>query len=257
MVRERLLARAGHLLARPDMFVSSGQSLDVMAQLLLGDLCFIDGREADFEAAAAALKCFGKLGVVGPFVAIFGEKGQYCCEVASVYAELFHQLGYLSEVTTIDETVWAALTSGLRERFEDVDWRPSQVEAELGPPSYIVGKTVWCYAPSAVGDRWVYFDFTRETVMQYETGKGSYADLGWKEEPLLRDIRVTDSDFDSGLILTLYGKVQRWGTGWWIKNPSTELGGAPKGVAAQLREIEQADPSQALRRSPPSGYRPD
>lgn len=255
-LKDRLAARAQALVARPDMFAADGSALGAMATQLLGDLCFIDGREDDYEAAVGGLRAYGERGVVGPFVAVFGENGSYYCEVASVYAEVLHRLGYLSGVTPVSDARYQSLTRELRSRFEEVDCRRSEVEAEFGPPSFAVSDTVWCYTSADPADAWVFFDFAREPVMQYEPGKGSYRDLEWGNDPLLRDIRAPASDFESGLILTLYGKVRRWGTGWWIAHEATRSR-APEGVAEQLRAIRDVDPSQALRRPPASGYRPD
>lgn len=36
------------------------------------------------------------------------------------------------------------------------------------------------------------------------------------EDPLVRAFRLPAENFESGLYLTLYGKVLRWGPGWWI-----------------------------------------
>jgi hypothetical protein len=66
-----------------------------MARGLLADLCFLDEREADQDAVEMVLRAYGKLGVAGPFIAMFGEDRSCVAEVASVFAEQFHRLGYL------------------------------------------------------------------------------------------------------------------------------------------------------------------
>ena len=113
----------------------------------------------------------------------------------------------------------------------------SEVEAEIGPPSCAVGDMVWCYAPATSSEGWVFFDFARERVLQYKAGKGRYQDLEWKSDPLLRNVRVPAPDFDSGLVLTLYGKVCRWGTGWWIVQAEQGRPNAPDGIAGQFRDV--------------------
>lgn len=58
-------------------------------------------------------------------------------------------------------------------------------------------------------------------------GAGTYESLA-EVDPLVRSIRIPAADFESGLVLTLYGKVLRWGAGWWIHQPERErLGGVP------------------------------
>ncbi|MEV6427222.1 hypothetical protein [Nocardia sp. NPDC051463] len=79
-------------------------------------------------------------------------------------------------------------------------------------------------------------------------GKGRF-DGGFDLDPLVRDIRVPAADFEEGLVLTLYGKVLRWGPGSWIHQPSETRTGEQGAIAAQLRRIEIADPSRGRRRN--------
>jgi hypothetical protein len=66
------------------------------------------------------------------------------------------------------------------------------------------------------------------------------------DDPLIRSARFPAADFEAGLILTLYGKVLRWGPGWWIHQPDG-LTDEQQAIAAQLREVEAGDPSTSLR----------
>ena len=235
------------------MFAADGRSFDLLSRILLGDLCFIDGREDDQARAEEHLRTFGKLGVVGPFEAVFGGNGRYTDEVASVHAEVFHRLGYFTAVEPVAARDWAEFATSLRTQFEEGDHRRSEVDAMIGPPSLAIG-TVSCYASPVPSDSWVFFDFAREQVMQYQAGEGTYKDLEWCNDPLLRDIRVPAPTFDEGLILPLYGRVRRWGTGWWTREGAPSS--APEGVPEALRLIDAADPSQSLRQPPAVGYRP-
>ena len=227
--------------------------MDTLNLILLDDLCFIDGRDDEYAAERERLRAYGKVGVPGPFQALFGEKGHYVDEVASVYAEVFHRLGYLTAVEPRDEPDWPAFVAGLRHRFAQGDHRRSEVESEIGRPSLAIG-TVWCYVPAGASGAWVFFDFAVDRSLRYQRGEGTFRQTD--DDPLLRDVRLPAPTFEAGLVLTLYGRVLRWGTGWWTAE-DTEPHAAPDGVAEQLRAIEAADPSQALRRPPPSGYRPD
>ena len=133
--------------------------------------------------------------------------------------------------------------AGVRDWIADRDVRRGEVVEAFGPPSFEIGRHILCYAPDD-GSGWIFFDCFTEPSTSYQPGKGSY---GYErdEDPLVRDVRVPAEDFEQGLILTLYGRVLRWGPGWWIDHP----GHAPRSaeteaIAAQLRGIRAADPSQ-------------
>lgn len=235
-------------LTRPGMYATDGRAYDVQAGTLLADLCFLDERETDGERVREVLRGYGTLGVVGPFEALFGEGGRYVDEVASVFAEQFHSLGYLAVDRLLDKAGWDELIGSLHDRFDGHDVRRSEVEAAFGPPSLAIGKRVLCYAPSE-GAGWVFFDCYSEPVSRYEAGLGRYT-ADPDHDPLVRSVRRPAEGFDAGLILTLYGKVLRWGPGWWIHQPD-HLPAEQQAIAAQLRGIEAQNPSIALRPTPP------
>ena len=230
------------MFSRPSMWAGDGSSFQVLAELLLDDLSYLDDRSEDYQAAKLQLKRYGERGLVGPFKAIFGEAGSYVSEVASVLAEVFCRLGYLPSVMPINDRSLDELAAQVS-AFDGVDFRQSAIEAILGPPSFRAGHDTWCYVVAEPTAPWLFLDFGRDSVLQYQAGRGTYDDIEWKADPLLRDVRLPRSDFEAGLILTLYGKVHRWGTGWWIERPGS---GAPAGVAEQLREIADRDPSHTL-----------
>jgi len=241
------------MFSRPAMWASTGPSFQSLAGLLLEDLSYLDDRQEEYQASTLQLKRYGQRGVVGPFKAIFGEGGSYVSEVASVLAEIFCRLGYLPSVTPTNGLSLDELAAQLS-AFDGADIRQSEIEPILGPPSFRAGHDTWCYVVGEPTAPWLFLDFARDRVLQYQEGKGTYDDIEWKSDPLLRDVRLPASDFEAGLILTLYGKVRRWGSGWWIEQPDSR---APAGVAEQLREIADRDPSQSLRRGPALGYRPE
>ncbi|MGW4121258.1 hypothetical protein [Nocardia sp. NPDC004711] len=240
-LKQRWLTEAQQVFARPEMWARSGPEMESVAGGRLRDLCYLDERDDEHEHIRELLRDFGKLGVHGPFAAVFGVEGRCTAEVASVYAELYHRLGYLlvERLLTADE--WLPLTR-LREWVGDRDLRRSEVETAFGAPSLRVGKRVLCYAP-ADGGQWVFFDCWDEPPLRYVPGKGRF-DGGFDPDPLVRDIRVPAADFEEGLVLTLYGKVLRWGPGWWIDHPSETQTDEQAAIATQLRRIEAADPSQ-------------
>jgi hypothetical protein len=236
------------MLTRPGMWASDGRAFDVLARGLLSDLCFLDEREQDLDEVHAVLRGYGKLGVAGPFIALFGGDRNCVAEVASIFAEQFHRLGYLPTERLLDAAEWNRMTGSIRERFDGHDVRRGEAEASFGRPSLVVDKRVLCYAPA---DRsgWVFVDCFAEHHGEYVPGAGRYEWRG-DDDPLVRAVRLPSADFESGLTLTLYGKVLRWGPGWWLDHPEG-LSDEQLAIAAQLRSVESGDPSQALR--PPHG----
>jgi hypothetical protein len=238
------MERLGPMVTRPTMYARDGAAFDAMARTLLADLCFLDEREQDLAAVEAALRGYGKLGVAGPFAAVFGTRRNCVAEVASIFAEQFHRLGYLQVQRQMDHAEWQHVIGRLRHRFDGRDVRRSEVETEFGQPSLLIDKRVLCYAPSDPSG-WIFIDCFTEYQQRYEPGTGSYRRQR-DEDPLVRAVRQPAPDFESGLILTLYGKLLRWGAGWWLDHPEG-LTATQAAIAAQLRDVEAADPSQAPR----------
>jgi hypothetical protein len=230
---------------RTSMYASTGREMQFLAGQLLADLCFLDDRDADWEQEQARLQSYGKLGVTGAFEALFGSP--HCqAEVASVYAEVLHRLGYLTIASPVSQERWRELAGGLREHFEDRDVRQSQAEGILGQPSLVIDRKVLCYAPADPAACWLFIDCHPERATRYDAGHGRYT-ADRDADPLVRAVRVSGPDFEAGLILTLYGKTLRWGPGWWTEHPSESWPAEQVAIAGQLREINAADPSQALR----------
>jgi hypothetical protein len=217
------------------MFAATGSDLDSRCRGLVSDLCFLDDRDEEGRAALDGLHRYGKLGVSGPFTTMFGREHRPIAEVASVFAELFHRLGYL----TVDPATW----TGARERFEAGDVHRSEVVAECGEPSLVIDKRVLCYAP-ADGSGWTFVDCWSEPVQAYMPDTGTYAVIATDDDPLVRAVRLPAERFEDGLVLTLYGRVLRWGTGWWLDHPAPNATDESRAIAAQLRRIRVEDPSQ-------------
>jgi len=55
------------------MYASTGRETQTLADQLLGDLCFLDDRDQEYEHALGQVRSFGKLGVAGWFEAMFGS----------------------------------------------------------------------------------------------------------------------------------------------------------------------------------------
>lgn len=237
-----------HMIKRPQMWALDGRAMQTLAQGALHDLCFIDEREAEYSEHRDELTRYGKLGVAGAFGAVFGDGCTYVAEVASVFSHIGARLGYVELDRRLSELEWRSLLSTVRTRYEEVDVRRSAVLEDLGEPSLIVGTRVLCYAGPAL-DEWASFDCWEETVTRYVIeGDGLRGNFRAEREddPLLRNVRVPAPSFNESLIMTTYGKVLRWGPGWWLRTDGSRPSGTPDGVREQLQGIDACDPSQAL-----------
>ncbi|MEU6191340.1 hypothetical protein [Nocardia sp. NPDC047038] len=110
-LKQRWLTEAQQVFARPGMYARSGPEMESVAGERLRDLCYLDDRDDEYEDVREFLRGFGKLGVHGPFAAIFDVERRCTDEVASVYAEVYHRLGYLPVERLLTEDEWLPLGS--------------------------------------------------------------------------------------------------------------------------------------------------
>lgn len=153
------------------MWATTGREMQSLADDRLASLCFLDDRDADYEQFRRSLECYGNVGVQGPFATMFDDR-QCVAEVASVYAEQFHRMGYLQVDRVCTAAEWAPFEH-LRDWVAERDIRRSEVEATFGPPSLVLGKRVLCYAPED-DSGWIFVDCWHETQHHYVPGKGRY-----------------------------------------------------------------------------------
>ncbi|MFB4293806.1 hypothetical protein ACBI99_39670 [Nonomuraea sp. ATR24] len=202
-LRQRWLETVPSMMKRAGMYASDGPQMETVARMFLENLCFLDERDEDFAAIRQTLgDRYGACGVPGAFAQVFGSGSRCVEEVASVYAEQFHRLGYLEVGGTLGESEWAALIDEARTWSGQRDVRRDEVEAAFGPPGLVVGLRVLCYVSTA--GEWAFFDCWEETVRRYAPGKGCCEPVPG-DGPLVRSVRVPAPDFRSGLVLTLFG----------------------------------------------------
>lgn len=242
-MRSRALTELRSAITRPRMYAGTGREMQAVAGRLLSDLCFIDEREDAYRAVVEELYRYGKLGVAGPFVKMFGDPRAAVSEVTSIYAEHAYRLGYLE----VDDRVPAGrlrfVSRGIRARYDSVDITRGEVVADLGPPSLVVDQRVLCYASDDPSERWIFVDVWPQPVSRYER-EGQQSTIPPEADPLVRTVRSHSAAFKDGLILTAFGKYLRWGPGWWIEHPSPVADQDQLDIAAQLRGIADQDPSQ-------------
>ncbi len=248
-LRNRWLELIPHLTARPSMYASLGGEMDLAAGTLLSDLCFLDDRDEDYEKIREDLRRrYGKRGVAGPFAAMFGLD-QCQAEVAAVYSEVFSRLGYLDVEPKVSPDRWAEMIASLPVLIEGRDLRLSEAEQKLGRASLVVDRRILCYASSRPSDGWVFVEAQAEITRRYDPQAGHYqADRD--RDPVVRSVRLSARGFENGLILSRYGKNLRWGEGWWLEHPERSATPESLAIAAQLRELRDADPSEQPGRGP-------
>jgi hypothetical protein len=192
------------------MFATTGGEMELLADGLLQDLCFLDDRDSEYgQARDDLLKHYGSVGVVGPFVAMFS---QFRCqaEVASIYAELFCRLGYFVVDCVVSLSRWAELTTDLLSQFDGRDLLRSEAEELLGAPSLVVDRRVLCYASPRSLDGWVFVDCYQASARKYVPGLARF-EVTSDADPPVRSVRRSTGRLKDGLILTQLGQQLRLG----------------------------------------------
>jgi hypothetical protein len=225
------------------MYARHDQDLDLFFRGLFADLCFLDEDDAQAEHIDDELSRYGPVGVTGPFRSCFGRSGDYRAEVASVWAEVMVASGYFTVPGQIVNTPWDVFLARLAQ-FDERDVRASQVTKALGPPSLVVDGRVFCYAPENRRLPWVFFDFVTESWEVYDYGMGRHR-VDVDADPLLRDVRVPAESFQSGLILTAFGKLARWGPHWWLTHSKSPQKTAQQQLMIRVRRLSPDDPVEA------------
>lgn len=206
-MRARLIEQISRMLQRPGMYATHDQDFEVMCQMRLGDLRFLDGLpELTRNDLGLSSKC-RSCGISGPFREVFGKETRCYNEVASVYAEIFHRYGYLAIDRLVSDNEWTALLSEADSAYTEGDTRLSEIVDAFGPPSFRIGRWLLCYAPEE-GTGWVFFDESDYMPDVYDPESGRFTS-GYPENPLLRSIRLPGADFEQSLRLSPRGEALR------------------------------------------------
>jgi hypothetical protein len=255
-IRAQQLKRLEAILARPVLWSVCGPDYEIAIRSQIGELSVIDEQGAEGGRwLDGLLRYHGESGVAGAFSAVFGLQGtqrnpyfdcEFLEEIGSVYARAMLHLGYLELERRLADTEWTTLREAVTE-YDSKDCRRSDIVSRFGEPSLAVGERVLCYVAQASDDAWVYFDcFENQAPAAYDIEKGGLAHNPWVKDPLLRDVRAPAANFADSFVLTAWGKLVRWGPGWWIDHPRPDLDAKSAAIAAQLRRIAENDPSQSL-----------
>ncbi len=201
--RNRLLQRLHGALMRPGMY-GDQDGVQLVLLNLLGDLVYIDERESELELAYSHLEARGMWSatrLIGPFCRRFSRVDSFEDEIASVFAEIAHGLGFLQLDRTLTKSEWNDIRRGARQICRERDWHLSQIKERFGSPSLVIGGSwhqVHCYA-STTDDGWVFFDYANEWL------NTKPARLRF-EDCILRSVRLPTPQFGRGVVYTQYGR---------------------------------------------------
>lgn len=157
-IRERAQSTLQAMLELPGT-QSFGQGYECMVLAQLGDLAFIDSREAELDQELELLRQRGpwsQLGTWGSLTNVFGSGADVTLQLASIYAQVAARLGYFNPVRRLTDIEWKGAG-------DVVDWataRPrcmADVKERYGEPSY---QGHWPCALGYAGpsdEQWLYF----------------------------------------------------------------------------------------------------
>ncbi|MEZ6096378.1 MAG: hypothetical protein R3C03_19475 [Pirellulaceae bacterium] len=212
-IRTYLLARLQCALLRPGM---CGGELGILN--LMEYVTFIDERSMEWQHRRKELherKCFNAGGVTGGFRQVLGfrQNGEHDDGVASVYARIAIQMGYLS--TEGEDRMNRLLTVGEFDSLES-QWHkfvemekcvPDDVISRFGVPSIRWGTNDYypctlLYLCESAPTRYVHFDFWAEW---YKNADGLHVPCKFGTKPLLRNIRIPAETFAEEFVFTTFG----------------------------------------------------
>jgi hypothetical protein len=205
-MRARLIEQVAQMLHRPGMYAAYDQDFEIICNMRLDDLRFLDGLPELTRDDLGLSDKYRSCGIPGPFREVFGKDTRFYSEVASVYAEIFHHYGYLTADRLVPDEPWSALLAAADSAYTGRDARLSEIVKTFGPPSFKIHKYVYCYAPES-GTGWAFFDGFNYTLDV--RGAPATPFRGYPSDPVLRSIRLPGPDFEESLRLTRQGEALR------------------------------------------------
>jgi hypothetical protein len=222
-VHERLMTELHGSLRRPGMYFGCPMDQELGYLRTLDLLCFVDEREPALDTERERLRRVGArypsnliAGVSNALRMVMPDVEEFSSEVASVYAEVAHRLGYLRVERTVEPEALDSTHALFGESTFGRNWTARDVEQALGAPSFQVGTgNVLGYASSQPQGAWLFFDIP-------------------ERNGLVRDVRRYTHSLDAGLHLTPHGRtLTRRGEA----QPRFELG--PEWKRAHLRLVRE------------------
>jgi hypothetical protein len=203
-IRGYFLAELNHVFSRPGMYPGEASLM-----MRFRDLAWIDQREPEWDAHRQALEARGAFcstGVRGAFERVLGERVQ-TESVASVYAEIAFQMGYLETQRVLSAAEFGRLRKGLRRAVSRRSFTAAEVEERFGPPSWGVvrgrndpNSETWLYLASRPRFAAIAFEFWNESLFV----DGKYARRF--DRAILRYVRIRGRRFAREFAFTPLGR---------------------------------------------------
>ena len=193
-IRARHLDMVRHAVKRPSMWGGNAFGTELLLRGLLEDLCYIDDRDEDWSGASARF-LRGCRRVCGQLEFQELPFPDFVSEVASTYAEVAFNLGYLNPSRLLTGGEMSRLGVGLDRTFLSRDWDERELHERFGPPSHEVSggdTTAAGYACSDRETKWVFFDLSRRLPGAED----------WLPVPVVRDVR---NDLTNRMVLLPFG----------------------------------------------------
>ncbi len=189
-LRVRLLDSLEARCERTGMWTSTAAAAAASWWELLSTLAYIDDREDEYQKLWRDCQAadFGPVGAetMGMWFTS-GAPLNGNAETTAWFAELASTLGWL-KVTPLSAIDWARLLSAQTDRFPTTDITRQYWVDNFPPPSLLVDRTVYCYAPPDPSGRWAYVDVQHSSyVRPKDRFEGLLRSLRFPGEGHMRD----------------------------------------------------------------------
>jgi hypothetical protein len=218
-IKNRKLDILKAVVNRPRMSSMTNFGVEEFFRGTLGDIIFIDEREPDLEKEYEKITkkgLFTPQAVTGTLSNHFQNIEVIINEIASVYAEIAYNLGYLKLEKLLSPEDWNNIYKYFRDKCSNRDRYLEDIINQYGPPSLEIGvdvQPVHCYVSENKEHEWIFFDYWNEHLENsdnhdtdtYKRYKYSL-DYKYRKNPILRNIRLPSKKFRHGIVFTPYGK---------------------------------------------------
>ena len=195
----------------PGMY-GNRNGLELLFWHVINELCWIDGQEDTFRQLRDDLfhRIENTCGVSGALTLLIpGAKDELHDEIASIYSQLAHKLGYLTLDRILTSAEWKYLIEWFEQEPMTHDLRLSDVKKLFGEPSFHTCGSwhqVHSYAGPEISDGWICFDYANEFQVTTDTFGRTYPGLVYGQDYILRDCRRTIGTLREQIKFTPYGR---------------------------------------------------
>ena len=148
----------------PSYYVrGSTSAIEAVLRQLLYTLCRLQQRDQEWKRVGVHTD--SPLGAFGLLRNQLGSRShcastRFACEVASIYSECAHLLGYIEPLVSTDE-IRSEIAGPFKASIDEQDFTIDQILQRFESPAWVVHheqSIVFCYA-GAPGEKWAFLDF--------------------------------------------------------------------------------------------------